>query len=232
MRLLLERTTRLAGVAAVLTLLGAPGESLGALISSFESGDFDGWNAPDVNGAPSAVNTNRATNGIYSTQHSFTVPAGWAGWGTHTLLSKDTAAIGVTGGTTEISLDAYGDWSNPNGWGVYSNNIWLIANYEGGYHYIEPSSGGLPSNGTFATITFDISPYAAAMSAPSLSYSALEIIWHLGTYADNGQDNGTQTINIDNINGNNLAASVPEPAAFLLLASTALAMFCYGRHHG
>jgi len=203
-------------------MLCLPNVASAALITSFETGDFDGWNAPDVNGAPSSVNTDRASDGVYSTESSFTVPAGWAGWGVHTLLSKNTADIGITSSTTQISLDAFADWSNPNGWGVYGNEIWLILNYEGTWATISPSSGAL-TNGTFTTLTYDISSHAAAMTAPGLSWSAVEIAWFLGTWADNGQDNGVQTISIDNINGNNLLV-VPEPTSLLLLAASAVAL--------
>lgn len=209
-------------------MLCLPSVASATLITSFESGGFDGWNAPDLNGSASAVNTNRASNGVYSTESSFTVPAGWAGWGLHTLLWKDTAAIGITSSTTQITLDAYANWSNPNGWGVYGNNINLILNYEGGWQNLSPISGTL-TNGQFTTLTYDISPYAAAMTAPGLSYSAIDIAWFLGTWADNGQDNGVQTISIDNINADNL---VPEPTSLFLLAASALAMFGICRRRG
>lgn len=209
-------------LALVLGVLCLPAVSSATLITSFEAGDLDGWNAPDVNEAPTSVTANRASDGVYSTESSFTVPAEWAGWGVHTLLSKDSAAIGISSSTTEITLDAYSDWTNPNEWGVYGNNIWLILNYEGTWATIEPSSGAL-TNGTFTTLTYDIGGHAAAMTAPDLSYSVVEVAWFLGTWADDGQDNGVHTISIDNINGDNLSA-IPEPASLLLMASSVLAL--------
>lgn len=224
----LMRTFRSVWNVLTIVMLCLPSAASAALITSFESGGFDWWNAPDVNGAPSSVNTDRSSNGIYSTESSFTVPTGWAGWGVHTLLWKDAAAIGITSSTTQIRLDAYANWSNPNGWGVYGNNINLILNYEGGWQNLSPISGTL-TNGQFTTLTYDISPYAAAMTAPGLSYSVIDIAWFLGTWADNGQDNGVQTISIDNINADNL---VPEPTSLILLAASALALSGTCRRRG
>jgi hypothetical protein len=220
MMMYLTRRFRLVRSVLTLGMLCLPSVASATLITSFESGGLDGWTAGTLNGVPTVVNANRASDGVYSTETSFTVPAGWAGWGLHTLISKDTAAIGITSSTTQITLDAYSDWSNPNGWGVYGNNINLILNYDGGWQNIGPTSGGL-ANGTFTTLTYDISPYAAAMTAPGLTYSEVQIAWFLGTWADNGQDNGVQTISIDNIRGDNISA-VPEPSGLLLLGSSAV----------
>lgn len=204
----------------LVSLLSGSGPALAQLVTSFETGDLDGWTAGTNNGVVTTVNTNRASDGIYSTESSFTVPAGFAGWGVHVIISEDSAVIGITSSTTYLTLDAYTNWTNPNGWGVYGNEIQLILNYEGAWAQISPSSGSLV-NGSFAPLTFDISGHAAAMSDPGLAYSAVEVVWFLGTYADNGQDNGVQTISIDNIHGNNLNP-IPEPATLVLLASCAI----------
>ena len=50
------------------------------------------------------------------------------------------------------------------------------------------------------------------MSNPNLTYSGVEVAWYLATWADDGQDNGLQTISIDNINLTNVSV-VPEPSA-------------------
>ena len=164
------------------------------------------------------VNSNRASDGVYSTESVFTVPASYgAGWSMNTLISKGTADIGITSSTTEISLDAYTDL-NLDGWGVYGNAIMLTLNYEGFWGQISPSSGSMV-NGAFSTLTFDISGHAAAMTNPLLAYSAVEVVWHLGTWA--GGPDAVQTISIDNINGNNLG-TIPEPASVALLASCVL----------
>ncbi|MBX3435164.1 MAG: hypothetical protein KF847_17745 [Pirellulales bacterium] len=205
-------------VRTVLTLgfLCFSGVASAALITSFETGDFDGWSAGTPFGSPTVVNSNRASDGVYSTESVFTVPANYGGWGVHALISRGTADIGITSGTTHITLDAYTNW-DPAGWGVYGNEIQLLLNYEGFWGQISPSSGSLV-NGSFATLTYDISAHAAAMTNPALSYSAVEVVWFLGTWQA-GPD-VMQTISIDNIHGNNL---VPEPASVALSASCALA---------
>lgn len=211
-----ERAKRASRLILVASALCFANHSFAEMITSFESGDLDGWIAGDLNGSMTTVNSNRASDGVYSTESSFTVPAGWAGWGVHTLISTTTAELGITSSTTEISLDAYADWSNPNGWGVYGNEVQLLLNYEGVWANLSPSSGAL-TNGAFSTLTYNISGHAAAMTAPGIAYSEVAVVWFLGTWADNGMDNGTQTISIDNINGDNLA-TVPEPASALLVA--------------
>ena len=205
-------------VRTVLTLgfLCLSGVASAALITSFETGDFDGWNAGSPFGSPTVVNSNRASDGVYSTESVFTVPSNYGGWGKHTLISRGTADIGITSGTTHITLDAYTNW-DPAGWGVYGNQIELTLNYEGVWTQIAPVSGG-PVNGSFTTLTYDISAHAAAMTNPALAYSAVEVVWFLGTWQA-GPD-VVQTISIDNIHGNNL---VPEPASAALAASCALA---------
>jgi hypothetical protein len=45
-------------------MLCLPSVVLATLITWFETGDLDGWNAPDVNGCPSSVNTARASDGV------------------------------------------------------------------------------------------------------------------------------------------------------------------------
>ena len=110
-----------------------------------------------------------------------------------------------------MALDAYSNWTNPNGWGVYANTINLILNYEGGWQQLSPTSGGLV-NGTFQSFTFNIAPHAAAIVNPALSYSIVSVAWHVGTWADDGLDNGTQTLAIDNIN------VIPEPMTMGLMA--------------
>jgi len=214
----MKRKSLLVGIALALGMLCLPSAVLADLITSFETGDFDGWNAGTPFGSPTVVNANRASDGVYSTESVFTVPANYGGWGVHNLISIGTADLGITSNTTQISLDAYIDW-NLDGWGVYGNEVQLLLNYEGFWGQISPSSGSL-ADGTFTTLTFDISGHAAAMTNPTLSYSAVEVVWFLGTWA-NGPD-AVQTISIDNINGNNLGGTVPEPASLALFASGVL----------
>jgi hypothetical protein len=220
-----ERAKQALRLILVASALCFANHSFAEMITSFESGDLDGWTAGDLNGSMTTVNSNRSSDGVYSTESSFTVPAGWAGWGVHTLISTTTAQLGITSSTTEISLDAYVDWANPNGWGVYGNEVQLLLNYEGVWTNLSPSSGAL-TNGAFSTLTYNISGHAAAMTAPGIAYSEVAVLWFLGTWADNGMDNGTQTISIDNINGDNLA-TVPEPASALLVAWCAMVV-CAG----
>jgi hypothetical protein len=208
---------RLLGTVLALGLLCLPGVASADLITSFESGNLDGWSAGTPFGSTTVVNNNRASEGVYSTESVFTVPADYGGWGVHSLISKGTADLGITSSTTEISLDAYQDW-DPVGWGVYGNEIQLIVNYEGTWAQISPSSGSL-TNGAFSTLTYDISGHAAAMTAPGLAWSAIEVVWFLGTWQNGGDV--VQTISIDNINGNNLGI-IPEPASLALLASCVL----------
>ncbi|MBX3426151.1 MAG: hypothetical protein KF688_10765, partial [Pirellulales bacterium] len=91
-------------VRTVLTLgfLCFSGVASAALITSFETGDFDGWSAGTPFGSPTVVNSNRASDGVFSTESVFTVPGGpadeggYGGWGKHTLISRGTADIGIT----------------------------------------------------------------------------------------------------------------------------------------
>jgi hypothetical protein len=215
---LMKRKIGFAGGVLVLSLLCLSGVASADLVTSFESGNLDGWNAGSPFGSSTVVNTNRASDGVYSTESVFTVPSNYGGWGVHNLISIGTADLGITSNTTQISLDAFIDW-NLDGWGVYGNQIQLLLNYEGVWTQISPSSGSL-ADGAFSTLTFDISSHAAAMTNPALSYSGLEVVWFLGTWA-NGPD-VVQTISIDNINGNNLA--VPEPASLVLIASCVIGL--------
>lgn len=209
---------RMVRLSAFLILLSISRLASADVVTSFETGDLDGWTAGTPFGSSTVVNSNRASDGIYSTESVFTVPASFgAGWSMNTLISKGTAEIGITSSTTEIGLDAYTNL-NLTGWGVYGNAIMLTLNYEGFWGQISPSSGSLV-NGAFSTLTFDISGHAAAMSAPGLAYSAIEIVWHLGAWQ--GGPDAVQTISIDNINGNNLNP-IPEPATVVLLASCAV----------
>lgn len=217
----MKRKIRLVGIALALGVLCLPNVALADLVTSFESGGFDGWNAGTPFGSPTVVNTNRASDGVYSTESVFTVPSNYGGWGVHNLISIGTADLGITSSTTQISLDAYVDW-NLDGWGVYGNEVQLLLNYEGFWGQISPSSGSL-TDGAFSALTFDISGHAAAMTNPALSYSAVEVVWFLGTWAA-GPD-AVQTISIDNINGNNLGGTIPEPASLSLLASCVFGMF-------
>src|SRR5690242_11705657 len=192
---------------------------------SFESGTSGGWNLDSVNGSTPAVNTVRASDGIYSVENSFTVSNSLAGYHVLTLLDYGNARDFIDANTTTLSLDAYSNWANTQGWGVYGNTIDLILNYQGGYQALSPTTGSL-ANGSFQTLTYDISAYAAAMSSPSLSYSQIGIAWFLGTYSDNGMDNGTQDISIDHIR---TVEAVPEPGAVALTAMGGATLLCLRR---
>ena len=60
----LVRSPCSAGNLLTIGMLCPPSAASATLITSFESGDYDGWNAPDVNGVSSSVNTDRASDGV------------------------------------------------------------------------------------------------------------------------------------------------------------------------
>lgn len=190
----------------------------GAVIESFESGTLNGWNAGTLNGVSTTVDSVRATDGSFSAANTFTVPAGFSGWTVNTIIEKDPRTF-MDAGTTALTIDVYSDWANPNGWGVYGNTIMLVLNNSNGWTPLAPTSGSLV-NGAFATLTWDMTPHAAAITDAGLGYSVLGIAWHVGTWAGGGDGlpNGTQTLAIDNI------TAVPEPAAAALGALGALAL--------
>jgi hypothetical protein len=214
----MKRKIGLVGSILALSLLCLAGVASADSVTSFETGDFDGWTAESPFGSPAVVNTNRASDGVYSTESVFTVPNNYGGWGKHALISIGTGDLGISSSTTEISMDVYVDW-NLDGWGVYGNQIELTLNYQGFYGQIGPSSGSL-TEGAFSTLTFDVSGHAAAMTNPGISYSQVQVAWYLGTWQA-GPD-AVQTISIDNINANNLGGTIPEPASLALLASCVL----------
>ena len=196
---------------AMLCLLPA---AFGNYTESFESGTLSGWNAGTLNGSLGAVNTVRASQGTYSFGNSFTVPASFSGWTVNTLLDIDPRTF-MNAGATSLSVDVYSDWANPNGWGVYGNEIKLLLNYEGTWNPVSATSGGLV-NGSFQTLTFDLTPHAATITNPGLSYSSIGFAWFVGTWAGGGDGlaNGTQTFAVDNIV---VTQPVPEPGAVALL---------------
>ena len=206
----------------VLAMLGMLPPAFGQYSQSFESG-AGGWNLQPVNGSTPAVNTVRASAGIYSVENAFTVSAAMVGDNHFALLDYGNARDFINANTTTLSLDAYSNWANTQNWGVYANRIELTLNYQGGYHTLAPITGGL-ANGSFQTLSWDLTPYAAEMSNPSLSYSQLIISWYLGTYSDNGVANGTQDISIDHIT---TVEPVPEPAtmAFAVMGGAAFLFF-------
>lgn len=195
-------------------MLGALPAAFGNYTESFESGTLNGWNAGTLNGSLAAVNNVRASDGTFSLGNSFTVPASFSGWTVNTLLERDARTF-MNAGATSLSLDVYSDWSNPNGWGLYGNNINLVLNYQGGWVKVDPTAGGL-ANGSFQALTFDLTPYAATISNPGLSYSSFGIVWFVGTWAGGGDglDNGTQTFAVDNLV---VTQPVPEPGMAALM---------------
>lgn len=204
-------------VAACTLLLSVPAAH-GAVIESFESGNLNGWGAGTLNGSTTTVDTDFASDGIFSAGNSFSVPASFSGWTVNTIVEKDPRTF-MDAGTTTLTMDVYSDWSNPNGWGVYGNTIMLILNNSNGWNAIAPTSGTLV-NGAFSTLTWDMTPHAAAITDSGLGWSSLGIAWHVGTWAGGGDGlpNGTQTFAIDNI------TVVPEPSALALLAGGLLSL--------
>jgi hypothetical protein len=203
-------------------MLGALPGAFGS-VYSFEDATTGPWTAVDRGGTAS-VNTVRASDGSYSFENAFQVPANFAGWTINGLFS--TYAPDVLNATaTSISVDVYKDWSNPNGWGVYGNDMRLVFNNNHGWSPVSPTSA-TPTAGGFTTFTFDVTPYAANAVDPLNTYSGLDIAWFVGTWADNGQPNGTATIAIDNIN---IVQAVPEPGSFALLGFGSLGAMIFRR---
>jgi hypothetical protein len=190
----------------------------GAVIESFESGTLNGWGAGTLNGSTTTVGSALASNGTFSAGCSLTVPASFSGWTVNTILERDPRSF-MDAGTTTLTMDVYSDWSNPNGWGVYGNTIMLVLSNSNGWSAIAPTSGSLV-NGAFATLTWDMTPHAAAITDSGLGWSSLGIAWHVGTWAGGGDGlpNGTQTFAIDNI------TAVPEPSSLVLLAGGLLSL--------
>ena len=207
-------------VSACIILVSIP-FARGAVVESFESGTLNGWVSGTLNGASTTVDMVRATDGTFSAANSFTVPASFSGWTVNTILESDPRSFMDEQALT-LTLDVYSQWANPNGWGVYGNTIMLILNNSNGWQAVAPTSGAL-ANGAFSTLTWDMTPYAAAITDPGLGYSSLGIAWHVGTWAGGGDglDNGTQTFAIDNIT----VTTVPEPSSALALLSTGLMTF-------
>jgi hypothetical protein len=193
--------------------------SSGAVIESFESGTLDGWNPGTINGVSTTVNTARATDGTFSAASSFTVPASFSGWTLNTIVERDPRTF-MDASVTTLTLDVYSDLTNPNGWGFWSNAIWLVLNNSNGWSTVAPTSGALV-NGEFATLTWDMTSHAAAITDAGLGWSSLGIAWHVGTWAGGGDglDNGTQTFAIDNL------TAVPEPSAVVAVLSAGLMAF-------
>jgi hypothetical protein len=207
--------------AACIVSIGAPAIQGAVVVESFESGTLNGWNAGTLNGVTTTVNADRASDGTYSAANSFTVPASFSGWTVNTILERDPRSF-MDAGATTLTVDVYTDWANPNGWGVYGNTLLLILNNSNGWSTVAPASGSLV-NGAFSTLTWDLTPHAAAITDPGLGYSILGIAWHVGTWAGGGDalPNGTQTFGIDSIT----VTSVPEPSSAIALLSAGLMAF-------
>ena len=205
-------------------LLSVSTSHAAVVIQSFESGNLSGWGAGTLNGSTTTVTTDRATDGTHSAANSFTVAAGFSGWTMNTIIEIDPRTI-MDASTTTLSVDVYSNWSNPNGWGVYGNSITLILNNSNGWTTVGPSSGSL-ANGSFQTLTWDMTPIAAAITDPGLAWSSIGIAWFVGTWAGDGgggvyTDNGTQTFGIDKIS----ITSVPEPSAAAALGALGVLAF-------
>jgi hypothetical protein len=187
----------------------------GAVVESFESGTLNGWGAGTLNGSSTTVESTFVTDGIFAAGNSFTVPASFSGWTVNTIMEKDPRGF-MDAGATTLTLDVYSNWANPNGWGVYGNTIMMILNNSNGWSAVAPTSGSLV-NGAFSTLTWDMTPHAAAITAAGLGYSILGFAWHVGTWAGGGDglDNGTQTLALDKIS----VTSVPEPSTAMALLS-------------
>jgi hypothetical protein len=221
----MNQSNAISGLVAA-AMLGLLPAAFGNYTESFESGDLSGWSAGTLNGSLGAVNNVRASNGTYSFGNSFTVPASFSGWTVNTLLDIDPRTF-MNAGATSLSVDVYSDWANPNGWGVYGNEIKMLLNYEGSWNPVSATSGGL-ANGSFQTLTFDLTPHAATITNPGLSYSSIGFAWFVGTWAGGGDglDNGTQTFAVDNIV---VTQPVPEPGTTALLGLGLSALIAFRR---
>lgn len=204
-------------VTACAALLGVSAAH-GAVIESFESGTLNGWNPGTINGNVTTATTDRATDGSFSATNTFTVPSTVSGWSISTIIEIDPRSI-MDAGTTTLSLDVYSNWTNPNGWGVYANTVMLVLNNSNGWSAIGPTSGSL-TNDAFSTLTWDMTPYAADITDSGLGWSAMSLVWHVGTWAggEDSLDNGTQTLAIDNIS----ITAVPESSSALGLLTAGL----------
>jgi len=204
---------------AACALLVSLSAARGAVIESFESGTLNGWNPGTLNGVSTTVDSVRASDGSFSAANTFTVPAGFSGWTVNTIIERDPRTF-MDAGTTALTIDVYSDWTNPNGWGVYGNTIMLILNNSNGWTPVAPTSGSLV-NGAFATLTWDMTPHAAAITDAGLGWSSLGVAWHVGTWAGGGDglDNGTQTLAIDNF------TTVPEPSSAIAALAGGLIAF-------
>jgi hypothetical protein len=206
-------------ITACTALLGVSAAHGSTIVESFESGTLNGWNPGTINSSITTVNTDRATEGINSVANSFTVPASLSGWSVSTIIEIDPRNL-MDAGATTLSLDAYSNWANPNGWGLYGNTILLVLyNNSNGWTAVNPTTGALV-NDEFSTLTWDLTPHAAAITDPGLEWSNMSLVWHVGTWAggEDSLDNGTQTLAIDNI----VITSVPEPSSVLALLTGGL----------
>ena len=200
-------------LAAASVLLVSLSAARGAVVESFESGTLNGWTPGTLNGVSTTVDSVRASDGTFSAGVSFTVPASFSGWTVNTIMEIDPRTF-MDGDVSLLTVDVYSDLPNPNGWGFWSNTIWLVLNNSNGWSTVAPTSGSLV-NGSFATFTWDMTPHAAAITDAGLGFSSLGIAWHVGTWAGDGGStdpavftaNGTQTVASDNI------ATVPDPSS-------------------
>jgi hypothetical protein len=213
-------------ITACTALLGVSAAHGSTIVESFESGTLNGWNPGTINGNTTTLNTGLASDGTFSATNTFTVPSTVSGWSNSTIIEIDPRSIMEAGATT-LSLDAYSNWTNPNGWGVYSNSIWLVLNNANGWSAVGPTSGSLV-NDAFSTFSWDLTPHAASITDPGLGWSTMSIVWHVGTWAggEDSLDNGTQTLAIDNI----VITSVPEPSSILGLLTGGLLVLRRRRH--